>query len=112
MLIKDIVLSESYVDDLVDAVKSLLVAFMSDEVKEIPTDKFKQMLAKQGYVMSTDEVIAAVDQSGFASSVDKEKIVPKSELPADTGTEAEPTVDVGDMAGNQAMTDINAELPQ
>lgn len=112
MLIRDIVLFESYIDELIDAVKSLLIAFMSDETKEIPTDKFKQMLAKQGYVMTTDEIIAAVDQSGFASSVDSVKIVPKSELPADTGTEAEPTVDVGAMAGNQAMADINAELPQ
>ena len=63
-------------------------------------------------VVSTDEVIAAVDQSGFASSVDSVNIVPKSELGADTSTEAEPTVDVADMAGDQALSDINAELPQ
>ena len=112
MLIRDILLTESYIDDLVDAVKGLLVAFMSDGAKQIPTTKFKRMLAKQGYVVSTDEVIAAVDQSGFASSVDSVNIVPKSELGADTSTEAEPTVDVADMAGDQALSDINAELPQ
>lgn len=112
MLIKDIIVTESYGVELLDAVKGLLVAYMSDGVKEIPTDKFKNMLAKQGFIVSTDEVITAVDASGFASSVDSVTIVPKSELGANIDTDAEAPVDVGDMAGDQAMSDINAELPQ
>ena len=39
-----------------------------------------------------------------------EKIVPKGELPADMNTDAEQTVDVGDMAGSQALQDIKADL--
>lgn len=112
MLIKDIILSESYSGELIDAVKRLLVQVMSDDVESVPTDEFKSMLAQQGFIVSTEELITAVDASGFASSVDKTEIVPKTELPGDMDTDAEPTVDVGAMAGDQAMGDINAELPQ
>ena len=106
MLIKDILLSENYQEEIVDAVRGLLVSIMSDDIKEIPTEKFKSMLAQQGYVSSTDEIIAAVDASGFASSVDAQTIIPASELPADMGTPEEPAVDVADMAGDQAMQDV------
>lgn len=112
MLIRDIILSESYSGELIDAVKRLLVQVMSDDIESVKTDSFKSMLAKQGFIVSTDELITAVDASGFASSVDKFEIVPKSELPAGMDTEEEPTVDVGAMAGDQAMSDINSELPQ
>ena len=112
MLIRDIILAESYTGELIDAVKRLLVQVMSDNIESVPTDKFKRMLAKQGFIVSTEELITAVDASGFASSVDRTQIVPKSELPADMDTGAETTLDVGDMAGDQAMADINAELPQ
>ena len=110
MLIRDIILSESYSGELIDAVKRLLVQVMSDDIKSVPTDKFKSMLAQQGFIVSTEELITAVDASGFASSVDKTEIVPKSELPADMG--ADVPVDVGAMATNQAMGDVKAELPQ
>lgn len=111
MLIRDII-SEGYTGELLDAVKRLMVSLMSDDIKEIPTKKFTKLLAQQGYILSTEEVIAAVDRTGFASSVDSETIIPNTELPADVDTSPEATVDVGAMAGDQAMTDINAELPQ
>lgn len=110
MLIRDIVLSESYYSDLIVAVQDLLARYMAKDIKEIKTEKFKSLLAKQGYVTTTDELIQAIDQSGFASSVDAEKIMPKGELPADMDTDAEQTVDVGNMAGDQAMQDIKADL--
>ncbi len=110
MLIREIVLSEGYYSELIVAVQDLMSRYMSKNIKEINTEKFKSLLAKQGYVTTTDELIQAVDKSGFASSVDAEKIIPKGELPADTNTDAEQTVDVGNMAGNQAMQDIKAEL--
>ena len=112
MLISEVVVKESYFSDLIVAVQDLLVRIAVKDIKEIPTEKFKDLLAKSGYIVTTDEVIQAVDQSGFASSVDKEKIVPMDELPATVDTDAEPSVDVGAMAGNQAMSDINSELPQ
>ena len=110
MLIRDIVLREGYYSELIVAVQDLMSRYMAKEIKEIKTEKFKALLAKQGFVTSTDELIQAVDQSGFASSVDAEKIIPKGELPADMDTDAEQTRDVGDMAGDQAMQDIKADL--
>jgi hypothetical protein len=108
MLIKDI--TESYNDDLLSAVQDLLAVISSKNLKKIKTDKFKNILAKQGYVASTEEIIQAVDSSGFASSVDDQEIIPNSELSGDIDTDAEPSVNVGKMAGNQAMKDIKADL--
>lgn len=110
MLIRDIVLSEGYYSELIVAVQDLLARYMAKNIKEIKTEKFKSLLAKQGFVTTTEELIQAVDKSGFASSVDAEKIVPKGELPADMNTDAEQTVDVGNMAGDQAMQDVKADL--
>ena len=110
MLIRDIVLNEGYYSELIVAVQDLLSRYMAKNIKEIKTEKFKSLLAKQCFVTTTDELIQAVDKSGFASSVDAEKIVPKGELPADMNTDAEQTVDVGNMAGDQAMQDIKADL--
>jgi hypothetical protein len=112
MLINEVVVKESYFSDLIVAVQDLLVRLAAEDRGEIPTEEFKNLLAKSGFITTTDEVIQAVDKSGFASSVDRDKIVPMDELPADIDTDAEPSVDVGAMAGNQAMQDINAELPQ
>jgi len=108
MLIKDI--TESYNDDLLSAVQDLLAVISSKNLKKIKTDKFKNILAKQGYVASTEEIIQAVDSSGFASSVDDQEIIPNSELSGDIDTDAEPSVNVGKIAGNQAMKDIKADL--
>lgn len=110
MLIRDIVLSEGYYGELIIAVQDLLSRYMAKGIKEIKTEKFKSLLAKQGFVTTTEELIQAVDQSGFASSVDAQTIVPQGELPKDMNTDSEQTVDVGNMAGNQAMKDIKADL--
>lgn len=108
MLIREIVLAENYYGDLIVAVQDLLTRYMSKGIKEIKTEKFRQLLAKQGYVTTVDEIIQAVDQSGFATSVNADTIVPQGELPADM-TDGNET-DVGDMAGNQAMKDVKADL--
>lgn len=104
------ILTESYDDDLVSAIQDLITLAMSKDIKKISTDKFSKILAKQGFQTSTDELIAAVDASGYASSVDDQYIVPANELSADVDTDAEDTVDVGDLAGGQAMKDIKADL--
>lgn len=109
MRLHELFVKESYYDDLIVAVQDLLVRVMNKGLTEISTDRFKSLLAKQGYVTTTDELIAAVNDTGFVTSVDSEKIVPKGELPDDMKN-AEPTVDVGNMAGNQAMQDIKADL--
>jgi hypothetical protein len=102
-------LQESYNDELISAVSDLLSIAMAKDIKKISMKKFEEVLAKQGYPASVDEIIQAVDQSGFASSVNKVEIVPSSELGIDKDNN-EPTVDVGGMAGNQAMSDIKSEI--
>tara|TARA_E500000178_G_C16466839_1_gene506981 strand:+ start:86 stop:415 length:330 start_codon:yes stop_codon:yes gene_type:complete len=109
MLIKEVI-TEAYKDDLISAVSDLLALSMSKNLKKISTEKFQTALAKQGFVASIDEIIQAVDQSGFASSVDSTDIVPASELGKDVNTEVDPSVDVSKLAGDQAMSDIKAEL--
>lgn len=111
MLIREVI-TEGYFSELITAIQDLLVRMAAKDIKEIPTEKFKELLAKSGYVTTTDELINAVDRSGHASSVDKDKIVPNNQLPDTIDTDTEPAVDVGDMAGSQAMSDINSELPQ
>ena len=111
MLISEIVLTESYDDDLLNAVKDLLTRVMSKDIKKIKTEKFRSILAKEGYITTMDELIQAVDQTGFASSVDSNEIIPSSEM-GDVDLSSEPTVDVGDIAGGQAISDIKSELPQ
>lgn len=109
MLIRDILISESYAEDLVMAVQDLLSRIMAKDIKKISTDRFQSMLAKEGYVTSVEELIQAVEVSGFASSVNDQEIVPAGELPSDM-TDMDQTVDVGDLAGGQAMKDVKADL--
>jgi hypothetical protein len=110
MKIADIVLSESYYNELLTAVQDLLVRVIDKGLKEIGTERFKALLAKQGYITTTNELIGAVNDSGFATSVDKNKIVPKSELPTNMKPDGENSVDVSKLAGNQAMQNIKADL--
>ena len=102
-------LQESYNDELISAVSDLLSIAMAKDIKKISMKKFEEVLAKQGYPASVDEIIQAVDQSGFASSVNKVEIIPNSELGIDKD-QSDPSVDVSSMAGDQAMSDIKSEL--
>jgi hypothetical protein len=102
-------LQESYNDELISAVSDLLSIAMAKDIKKISMKKFEEVLAKQGYPASVDEIIQAVDQSGFASSVNKVMIIPSSELGIDVD-QSDPSVNVSSMAGNQAMSDIKSEL--
>lgn len=116
MLITEVVnVKESYQSELVLAVQDLMSMAMSKDMKKLSTEKFQAKLKKQGFVASTEEIIQAVDMSGYANSVDKDAIVPKDELADLTSNdpkdaEPEDKVDVGDMAGDQALSDIKAEL--
>jgi hypothetical protein len=102
-------LQESYDDELISAVGDLISIAITKDLKKISTEKFQGVLAKQGYPASIEEIIQAVDKSGFASSVNKIEIIPNTELGIELNKE-EPTVDVGNMAGNQAISDIKSEL--
>jgi hypothetical protein len=109
MRLSEIILVESgYHSELLTAVQDLMTRYMAKGAKQIPTENFKQLLAKQGFVTSTEELIQAVDTSGFASSVDREKIIPNNQLP--DSTDDSDGTDVGAMAGSQAIKDIKADL--
>jgi len=109
MLIRDII-REGYEADLIQKVQDILVMKM-DSGESLPTEEFKNILKDEGFIATTDEIIKAVNDSGYASSIDKEQIKLKNQMPADIDTdEQEPSVDVGKMAGNQAIKDIKSEL--
>ena len=109
MLIRDII-REGYEADLIQKVQDILVMRM-DSGESLPTEEFKNILKDEGFIATTDEIIKAVNDSGYASSIDKEQIKLKNQMPADIDTdEQEPSVDVGKMAGNQAIKDIKSEL--
>jgi len=104
-------------EDLVNAVSDIMATAMADYITKIPAATVQDMLRKTGYNVSTDELIMALDQSGFTSSQDKKLITTKDEMPpevAQSDYDASPEempdngVDVADMAGTQAMKDIKS----
>ena len=103
-------------DELVNAVSDIMSMAMADDIGKVPTATVQDMLRKSGYNVSTDELILALDQSGFTSSQDKKIITTKDEIPPDVAQsdyDASPEnpdtgVDVDKMAGDQAMKDIKS----
>ena len=103
-------------DELVSAVSDIMSMAMADDVGKVPTATVQDMLRKSGYNVSTDELILALDQSGFTSSQDKKIITTKDEIPPEvtqSDYDASPEnpdtgVDVDKMAGDQAMKDIKS----
>jgi hypothetical protein len=103
-------------EDLVSAVSDIMSMAMADDITKIPTRTVQDMLRRSGYNVSTDELILALDQSGFTSSQDKKMITTKDEIPPDVVQSdydaREPEdgndtgVDVEKIASDQAMKDI------
>ena len=101
-------------EDLVSAVSDIMSMAMADDVTKVPTRTVQDMLRRSGYNVSIDELILALDKSGFTSSQDKKIITTKDEIPPDvqqSDYDASPDtpdtgVDVDKMAGDQAMKDI------
>tara|TARA_R110001592_G_scaffold336999_1_gene622906 strand:+ start:3561 stop:3905 length:345 start_codon:yes stop_codon:yes gene_type:complete len=114
MLINEVIAKENtsdFASSLLAKVQDILAIAMKRDIKKVSTKKFIHILSKNGYTdISIDQLKLAVDQSGWSSSIDDTTIVPKDELGADIDTEEEPSVDVGAMAGNQALSDIKADL--
>ena len=61
MLINEVI-SEGYFSDLILTVQDLLTKVAAKGIEDIPTEEFRSLLAKQGYVTTTDELIAAIIQ--------------------------------------------------
>ena len=103
-------------DELVNAVSDIMSMAMADDIGKVPTATVQDMLRKSGYNVSTDELILALDQSGFTSSQDKKMITTKDEIPPEVtqsdydartpDTDDDNGVDVEKMASDQAIKDI------
>jgi len=111
MLINEVI-SEGYFSDLILTVQDLLTKLAAKGVQDIPTEKFRSLLAKQGYVTTTDELITAIDKSGHASSVNRDIIKPNNQLPAEISTGDDETAadTVSDLAKGAATTAMNTEI--
>jgi hypothetical protein len=111
MLINEVI-SEGYFSDLILTVQDLLTKVAVKGIEDIPTEEFRSLLAKQGYVTTTDELIAAIDKSGHASSVNRDSIKPKNQLPAElsVGDDEEAASTVSDLAQGAASTAMNTEI--
>ena len=116
MLINEVIAvqekDQDFATGLLAKVQDILTVAMSRDIKKISTKKFQKILDVNGYTdLTMDQLKLAVTSSGFANSIDDDIIVPKDELGADIDTDLEePTVDVSQMAGDQALADIKAEL--
>ena len=116
MLINEVIAvvekDEDFEAGLLAKVQDILTVAMSRDIEKVSTKKFLKILDVNGYTdLTMDQLKLAVNTSGFANSIDDETIVPKDELGADIDTDVEdPSVDVGAMAGDQALADIKAEL--
>lgn len=109
MIIRDIILAESYVDDLVNAVEDLITMITSKDISKVKTEKFKGLLSKHyGFdVDSNDMLFQAIEQSGFANGYDDDYINIGA-MPDDVNMTM--PADVGDIASDQAMKDVKADL--
>ena len=72
---------EGFFSGLITAVQDRLLLRIRGGETEIPTEDLRQELANDGYNISINQLIQAVDSSNFATSVNRDKIIPKGELP-------------------------------
>ncbi len=119
MRIRDVFLLEAYYDDLQVAIMDRLTQYLGKEVNDIPTDEFRMKLADDGFMLSFEEMKAAMEQMGVVANISPDTITPKGKIPNDLaepeGEEplpGEEPVDVAGMAGDQAMSAVKDELPQ
>ena len=114
MKINEVLLFELYFDDLQLAIKDRIVQQVGSDVSEIPTEEFRKSLADDGFLMSTDELIKALNDMEVIDSADENSIVPKGKIANGvTDPDAEDQgVDVGAMADDQALGAVKDNLPQ
>ena len=116
MRIRDVFLLEAYYDELQVAIMDRLAQYLSKEQNEIPTDEFRMALADDGFMLSFDEMKAAMEKMGAVANIDDSTITPKGKIPDELADPegqfpvVEP--DVSDMAGDQAMSAVKDQLPQ
>jgi len=109
MLINEVILAESYADELVLAVQDLITMISAKDINQVKTEKFKRLLKSQyGFdVSSNDMLFQAIEQSGYANGYDDD-VINISSMPDDVAMTM--PADVGDVAQDQAMQDVKADL--
>jgi hypothetical protein len=114
MKIFEVLLFEAYFDDLKVAVLDRLAQFVGSDKNEISTEEFRDALASDGFLMSAEELVKALEQMDVVQSATVDTITPKGKIPNDmVDPEQElDQVDVGAMAGDQAMSAVKDDLPQ
>ena len=114
MRIADVFLLESFFDELEMAVRDRLAKYSGEGANEIPTQEFRQNLAKDGFLLSLEELKAAIEKMNVVNSIDDESITPKGKIDNDSVDDQgeEPEVDVSQLAGDQAISAVKDELPQ
>ena len=116
MKISEVLLFEAYFDDLKNAVLNRLAQYVGSDKSDISTEEFRSALASDGFLLSTDELIASVNKMNVVSNINQDSITPKGKIPNDMvdpqQEPMEPEVDVGDMAGDQALSAVKDQLPQ
>lgn len=68
------IISESFQDSLLGAVRDLLSMARAKDMESVSMESFRASLAKNGYNVPVEQVKVAIEQSGFAGSVDDETI--------------------------------------
>ena len=113
MLIRDII-TENTSEDMVETVADILTTMMANEHDKVSTKQLQSLMALQGFNVSVEQLIMAAEESGYASSQDREFVVAKSGLPDDMSQELDISQGeeghVGDLAQGQAMSDIDQDL--
>lgn len=117
MRIHDVFLLESFFDELELAVRDRLAKYAGEESTEISTEEFRKNLAADGFLLSIDELVAAVNKMDVVSSITQDSITPLGKIDNDmvdqsADDEQEPEVDVPSMANDQAISAVKDQLPQ
>jgi secreted trypsin-like serine protease len=112
MKIAEVFLLEAYFDDLQSVVMDRLAQYASADQSSIPTEEFRQALASDGFLLSIGELQKALTDMDVVTNVDADNITPKGSIDSELTGDMEPQVDVTSMASDQAMSDVNASLPQ
>jgi hypothetical protein len=115
MRIAEVFLLESFFDELEVAIRDRLAKYAGEDVSDIPTQEFKNDLADDGFLLSVEELIAAMNKLDVVSGITADSITPKGKIDNDMldGEEPEePEVDVPGLAGDQALSSVKDQLPQ
>ena len=98
MKISEILVKEAYIDELNKTIMNLIAIAKSDNLDEISTRKLRKMLSKEGYLLSTRELLTVLDDLNIVSNADNDSIK----------LNGEPDVDLPDL---DQLPDVSDQEP-